>query len=59
MYTLTSTMGAHAKALAAVNGNFGTPRRQPTHVLMIDGELWTSGIQYGYVVRGLAGGSSS
>ena len=38
LYTLTSTMAAHAAALAAVNGDFGTP-----HALMVDGELWTSG----------------
>ena len=43
MFDLTSTMAAHAGALAAVNGDFGTTNDQPTHTLMIDGELWTTG----------------
>ena len=43
MFDLTSTMAAHAGALAAVNGDFGTTKDQPTHTLMIDGELWTTG----------------
>jgi hypothetical protein len=43
MFDLTSTMSANAGALAGVNGDFGTAKDQPTHVLMIDGELWTTG----------------
>jgi exopolysaccharide biosynthesis protein len=43
MFDLTSTMAAHAGALAAINGDFGTAKDQPTHTLMIDGELWTTG----------------
>jgi exopolysaccharide biosynthesis protein len=43
MFDLTSTMAAHAGALAAINGDFGTSKDQPTHTLMIDGELWTTG----------------
>jgi exopolysaccharide biosynthesis protein len=43
MFDLTSTMGANAGALAAINGDFGTSKDQPTHILMIDGELWTTG----------------
>jgi exopolysaccharide biosynthesis protein len=43
MFDLTSTMAAHAGALAGINGDFGTAKDQPTHILMIDGELWTSG----------------
>jgi len=43
MFDLTSTMAAHAGALAGINGDFGTAKDQPTHALMIDGELWTSG----------------
>jgi hypothetical protein len=58
LYTLTSTMSAHAGALASVNGDFGTPRRQPTHVLMIDGELWTSGAQPGAAVAWSEDGST-
>lgn len=59
LYTLTSTMASHAGALAAVNGDFGTPRRQPTHVLMIDGELWTSGAQPGAAVAWSEDGSTA
>jgi hypothetical protein len=59
LYTLTSTMAAHAGALAAVNGDFGTPRRQPTHALMIDGELWTSGAQPGAAVAWSEDGSTA
>jgi hypothetical protein len=43
MFDLTSTMTANAGALAAINGDFGTAKDQPTHTLMIDGELWTTG----------------
>ncbi len=43
MYALTSRMSAGSGALAGVNGDFGTPLRQPAHELMIDGELWTTG----------------
>lgn len=43
MFDLTSTMAAHAHALAGINGDFGTKKKTPTHILMIDGELWTSG----------------
>jgi len=43
MFDLTSSMAAHAGALAGINGDFGTAKDQPTHILMIDGELWTSG----------------
>jgi hypothetical protein len=58
MYALTSTMAAHAGALAAVNGDFGTPRRQPTHALMIDGELWTTGEEPGLAVGWSEDGST-
>ena len=43
MYTLTSKMSSAAGAVVGVNGDFGTKLRQPVHVLMIDGELWTTG----------------
>ncbi len=58
LYTLTSTMAAHAGALAAINGDFGTPRRQPTHALMIDGELWTSGVVPGDAIGWSEDGST-
>jgi hypothetical protein len=43
MYTLTSKMSSAAGAIVGVNGDFGTSARQPAHVLMVDGELWTTG----------------
>ena len=43
MWALTSTMSAHAGAIAGINGDFGTGEGQPSHTLMIDGELWTTG----------------
>jgi hypothetical protein len=39
-----STMSVAAGAIAGVNGDFGTSADQPVHTLMIDGELWTSGL---------------
>ena len=43
MYRLTSTMAAANNAVAGVNGDFSTRYGAPSHVAMIDGELWTSG----------------
>ncbi|MEP6758385.1 MAG: phosphodiester glycosidase family protein [Actinomycetota bacterium] len=43
MYALTSRISQGAGALFGVNGDYGTPLRQPVHDLMIDGELWTTG----------------
>jgi hypothetical protein len=43
----TSAMSAAAGALAGVNGDFGTDADQPVHTLMVDGELWTSGLLKG------------
>jgi hypothetical protein len=51
-------MAAGAGALAGVNGDFGTPRDQPTHVLMIDGELWTTGEDPGGAVAWSEDGST-
>ena len=50
MWGLTSTMSANIGAIAGVNGDFGTSQGQPKHVLMIDGELWTSGLLGGNVI---------
>ena len=45
-YRLPSVMAWNAHALAAVNDDFSVDGR-PKHVSMIDGELWTSGLQKG------------
>ena len=50
MYTLTSKMSSAAGAVVGVNGDFGTSSRQPAHVLMIDGELWTTGQRPGNAI---------
>ena len=50
MYALTSRMSAGAGAFFGVNGDFGTKLRQPAHDLMIDGELWTTGVKMGNAV---------
>lgn len=44
MWKLTSGMSAsHTGAVAGVNGDFATPTGAPSHMTMIDGELWTTG----------------
>jgi hypothetical protein len=45
-YRLPSAMAWGADALSAVNDDFSVHGR-PKHVSMIDGELWTSGLQLG------------
>ncbi len=50
MWSLTSTMSANAGAIAGINGDFGTGKGQPAHLLMIDGELWTTGQSAGTAV---------
>ena len=50
MYTLTSKMSSAAGAVVGVNGDFGTSARQPAHVLMLDGELWTTGQRRGNAI---------
>ena len=47
MWALTSTMSANAGAIAGVNGDFGTGGGPAVHTLMIDGELWTTGVSPG------------
>jgi Phosphodiester glycosidase len=46
----TSAMSSDAGALAGVNGDFGTDDGRPVHMLMIDGELWTTGLLPGKAV---------
>ena len=58
LYTLTSKMSASAGAVVGINGDFGTPARQPKHDLMIDGELWTSGEKPGNAVAWSEDGTS-
>ena len=43
MYRLPSGMAAANNAVAGVNGDFATRYGAPSHVSMIDGEIWTSG----------------
>ena len=59
MWALTSTMSANAGAIAGVNGDFGTGKGQPMHTLMIDGELWTTGLAQGRVVAWSSNGSQA
>ena len=59
MWALTSTMSAHAGAIAGVNGDFGTGKGQPVHTLMIDGELWTTGQAQGRAVAWSSNGSQA
>jgi Phosphodiester glycosidase len=53
----TSAMSAAAHALAGINGDFGTNDGRPVHVLMIDGELWTTGLKPGTAVAWSEDGS--
>jgi hypothetical protein len=59
MWGLTSTMSAHAGAIAAVNGDFGTGQGQPVHTLMVDGELWTTGQNAGNAIGWSANGKTA
>jgi hypothetical protein len=47
MWALTSAMSSNNDALAGVNGDFGTSTGAPTHLTMVDGELWTTGVASG------------
>jgi hypothetical protein len=55
----TSAMGVAAGALGAVNGDFGTKQDQPIHTLMIDGELWTTGLHAGVAMAWSADGTQA
>jgi hypothetical protein len=59
MWGLTSTMSSNAGAIAGINGDFGTGQGQPSHTLMIDGELWTTGQSGGDAVAWSANGKSA
>jgi hypothetical protein len=56
MWGYTSAIGAADGAIAGVNGDFGTKVGQPQHVLMVDGELWTTGQIGGNAVAWSASG---
>ena len=59
MWALTSKMSARIGAIAGVNGDFGTSKGQPKHVLMIDGELWTSGQSGGNAIAWSTNGKTA
>jgi hypothetical protein len=59
MWSHTSTMAADAGAIAAVNGDFGTSAGRPKHMLMIDGELWTTGQSGGTAAAWSAKGTTA
>ncbi len=59
MWALTSKMTARIGAIAGVNGDFGTSKGQPKHVLMIDGELWTSGQSGGNAIAWSTNGKTA
>ncbi len=44
-YRRPSGMGILGGALAIVNGDFAAPDGRPKHLSIVDGEIWTSGIQ--------------
>ena len=52
-------MSAAAGALAGVNSDFGTDQDQPVHTLMIDGELWTTGLLPGSAIAWSNDGSQA
>jgi hypothetical protein len=56
MWGYPSAMSAAAGAIVGVNGDFGTGLGQPKHVLMVDGELWTTGQIGGNAVAWSASG---
>ena len=58
MYALPSRISANSGAIAGVNGDFGTKLRQPSHDLMIDGELWTTGQTSGTAIAWSESGRS-
>lgn len=55
----TSTMAAGAGAIAAINGDYGADWERPKHTLMIDGELWTTGVSGGTAVAWSANGKTA
>jgi hypothetical protein len=48
-YVQPSSLGAAAGSIAAVNGDFVARDGRPKHLSMVNGEVWTSGIQSGPV----------
>jgi phosphodiester glycosidase len=60
LWQRTSGIAAnHKGAIAAVNGDFTTAQGEPTHVTMIDGELWTSGHSGGTAFASSTNGQAS
>jgi phosphodiester glycosidase len=55
----TSAISSGAGALAGINGDFGTNDGLPVHMLMIDGELWTTGIMNGNAIAWSADGNTA
>jgi hypothetical protein len=53
----TSAMSSEAGAVAGINGDFGTDDGVPVHMLMIDGELWTTGLMRGNAIAWSANGN--
>jgi hypothetical protein len=49
-YRKPSAMGLLGDASAMVNGDFAAPNGRPKHLSLVDGELWTSGIQDGAAI---------
>jgi Phosphodiester glycosidase len=56
-YAKPSAMGANGGGIAIVNGDFGARDGRPRHLSIVDGEMWTSGIQDGSVFGVTADGS--
>jgi hypothetical protein len=46
-YAKSSAMGANGGGIATVNGDFAARDGRPKHLSIVDGEMWTSGIQDG------------
>ena len=56
-YRKPSAMAVLGGATAMVNGDFAAPNGRPKHLSLIDGELWTSGIQDGAAIAFTGNGS--
>jgi Phosphodiester glycosidase len=46
-YARPSALGANGGGIATVNGDFAARDGRPKHLSIVDGEMWTSGIQRG------------
>lgn len=43
-----SAIASHTPAIATVGGDFSALHAQPKHILVVDREMWTSGLQHGW-----------